>query len=128
MGRKKEKDTLQDLDFEISFFEGMLLKRPQYIPALVALGDAYTKKGELKKGLRIDLTLSELRRDDPLVQYNLACSYSLLGFIDDALRVIKKAIRLGYENFEYLRQDPDLENLRKDPRFKGLLNELKGIT
>ena len=125
MARQKKKDEKSDLDFEISFFEGVLKKRPEFIPALVALGDAYTKQGELKKGLSIDLRLSELRQNDPIVYYNLACSYSLLGMIDDAFRVIKKAIMLGYEDFTYLRHDPDLENLRRDRRFPHFLKDLK---
>ena len=117
MGGQKKKDEKIDFDFEISFFEGLLKKRPEFVPALVALGDAYTKRGDMQKGLAIDLRLAELRQDDPTVHYNLACSYSLLGLLDDAFRVIKKAILLGYEDFMYLRQDPDLENLRSEQNF-----------
>ena len=124
MGQQKTKTV--DLDFEITFFEGLLKKKPAFIPALVALADVYTKKGELKKGLELDLRLSELRHDDPDVHYNLACSYSLLGLIDDAFRVVKKAVTLGYDDFAYLRKDPDLGNLRKDSRFQKFLEELKG--
>lgn len=124
MGQQKIKTV--DLDFEINFFEGLLKIRPAFIPALVALAEVYTKKGELKKGLELDLRISELRHDDPVVHYNLACSYSLLGLLDDAFRVIKKAVTLGYEDFAYLRKDPDLGNLRKDSRFQKFLEELKG--
>ena len=126
MAQQKRKTKTTDLDFEISFFEGVLTRLPQYIPALVALGDAYTKRGDLKKGLETDLRLSELRHDDSVVHYNLACSYSLLGLIDDSLRALKKSVMLGYEDFEYLQRDPDLENLRKDSRFQHFLQELKG--
>lgn len=126
MAWQKKKDQKSDLDFEISFFEGMLKKRPEFIPALVALGDAYTKRGDLNKGLAIDIRLAHLRQGDPVVHYNLACSYSLLGLLDDAFGAIKKAILLGYEDFRYLRCDPDLENLRRDRRFQCLLKELKG--
>lgn len=126
MAQQKRKTKTTNLDFEISFFEGVLTRLPRYIPALVALGDAYTKRGDLKKGLETDLRLSELSHDDPLVHYNLSCSYSLLGLIDDALRAIKKAVMLGYEDFEYLHRDPDLETLRKDSRFQHFLQELKG--
>ena len=125
MARKKEKDKKTDLDFEIGFYEGLLKKKPDFIQALVVLGDAYTRRGDFKKGLEIDLHLGRLRKDDPGVHYNLACSYSLLGLIDDAFKSIKKAIALGYRDFDYLRKDPDLENLKKDKRFYSLLGELK---
>lgn len=125
MAGKREKDKKIDLDFEIGFYEGLLKKKPDFIQALVVLGDAYTRRGDFKKGLEIDLHLVRLRKDDPGAHYNLACSYSLLGLIDDAFRSIKKAIALGYHNFEYLCKDPDLENLKKDKRFHSLFRGLK---
>lgn len=125
MARQKRKDKKIDLDFEISFYEGVLKKRPYFIQALSALGNAYTVRGDYEKGLEIDLVLSRLRGDDPVVQYNLACSYSLLGEIDDAFKTLKQAIMLGYDDFDYLRRDPDLENLRKDRRFEALFKALK---
>ncbi|OGX23699.1 MAG: hypothetical protein A3J51_06375 [Omnitrophica WOR_2 bacterium RIFCSPHIGHO2_02_FULL_45_21] len=121
MARKKKKPREIDYDFEISFFEKLLARRPSFIQALIALGSAYTQKGDYEKGLAVDLRLSQLRRDDPTVHYNLACSYSLLGRIDQAFLSLSKAIELGYEDFDYLRRDPDLENLKEDKRFQHLL-------
>ena len=40
------------------------------------------------------------------------------------LRALEKAIRLGYDNFDHLQQDADLDNVRNDRRFHQLL---KGI-
>jgi len=61
------------------------------------------------------------------VHYNLACSYSLLGRIEDALLSLKRAINLGYEDFDYLLRDPDLENLKKDKRFRHLLKKVNPV-
>lgn len=121
MPRKKEDKQKKDLDFEIDFFERLLKKKPDFILALTVLGGAYTQQGDYKKGLEVDLRLSSLRRDDPVVHYNLACSYSLLGELDRAFAALKKAIELGYDDFEHLKQDPDLENLKKDERFQLIL-------
>lgn len=123
MARKKKKAGEIDYDFEISFFKKLLERRPSFIQALIALGSVYTQKGDYEKGLAIDLRLKQLRRDDPAVHYNLACSYSLLGRIDDAFLSLERAISLGYEDFAYLLRDPDLENLRKDKRFQHLLKK-----
>ena len=127
MARKKKKAREIDYDFEIIFFEKLLEKRPSFIQALIALGNVYTQKGDYEKGLEIDLRLRELRRDDPTVHYNLACSYSLLGRIEDALLSLKRAINLGYEDFDYLLRDPDLENLKKDKRFRHLLKKVNPV-
>lgn len=123
MARKKRNSEKIDYDFEISFYEKLLEKRPHFIQALIALGNVYTQRGDYEKGLEIDLRLSWLRRDDPVVYYNLACSYSLLERIDEALSSLKKSIELGYEDFNHLRRDPDLENLKKDKRFQCLLKK-----
>ena len=118
------KKKFDDLDFEIKFYESFLKKRPGYIQAMVALGDAYTKRGLYEKGLEIDKRVAELKDDDPTVFYNLSCSYSLLGSIDKAIEALKKAIKLGYRDFKWLEQDPDQENLRKSPEYNLLIKSL----
>lgn len=115
----------EDLDFEISFFEKILKTNPDFVEALIALGDNYTKRGRYEEGLKIDQRLAQLRADDPLVHYNLACSYSLLKMPDQSLEALKKAIQLGYRDFSFMQKDPDLDFIRKDPRFKEILSALK---
>ncbi len=107
--RKKD-----DIDFEIAFYESILKDTPGFIEALSAIGDLYTRAGYWQKGLDVDLKLIQLRPDDPIVSYNLACSYSLLNQPRPALSALSKAIDLGYDDFAYLKTDPDLENLLKD--------------
>jgi len=117
-----EKD---DLEFEIQFYEGLLKKKPDFIEAMSTLGDLYTKKGFYKKGLVLDEKLSLFKPEDPIVLYNLACSYSLLQETDKALRTIKRAINCGYDNFDYLEHDDDLTHLRNDIRFKKYFSRVR---
>ena len=115
----------EDVDFEIVFYNGLIRRNPNFIEALVALGDLYTKAGMYKEGLSVDEKLVQLRPDDPIVFYNLACSYSLVRDIDKALRAFKGAINRGYFDFEHLERDDDLSNLRKDRRFQRYLARIK---
>ena len=110
----------EDLEFEIQFFEGIAQRDPGYIEALQILGDAYTKTGQWEKGLQVDKRLARLCPDSPLVFYNLACSYSVMGRIDQAFAALRKAVKLGYDDSRWLGQDPDLENLRCDSRFEDI--------
>ncbi len=121
MARKKRKK--RDLDFEISFYEGILKRDPNLVDVLISLGHAYTDGGYYEKGLEIDRRLSRLRPKDPVVFYNLACSYSVLGQIAPALESLEKAMSLGYDDFRFLMIDPDMENVRKNPRFEQLLRK-----
>lgn len=115
----------KNLDFEIAFYEGILKRDPNLVDVLVPLGHAYTKGGYREKGLEVDLRLSRLRPKDPIVFYNLACSYSLLRRITPALESLEKSLRLGYSDFRFLMRDPDMTNVRKSPRFEQLLRKYR---
>ncbi len=120
ISRKKE-----DIDFEIVFYENILKDTPHFIEALGAIGEAYTRAGLWQKGLEVDLKLSHLRPGDALVFYNLACSYALLNQTRAALGSLTKAIEFGYDDFEHLRGDTDLDNLLKDEHFVQYIKQLE---
>jgi len=114
-----------DPQFEISFYENLLKKSPNFIEALMCLGDLYTRQGFYEKGLRVDERLAELRPDDPTVYYNLACSYSLMNEVASADRAIKRSIELGYEDFEHMQKDPDLLNLLSSEEFQAYFKKAR---
>ena len=118
----EDREDQEDLDFEISFYEDILKEKPDHAEALIALGDAYTKKSRYKEGLIIDQKLVKLKPNDPVVHYNLACSYSLLEMSDLCLEALGKAIHLGYRDIGFIEKDPDLEFIRKNPRYRDLLS------
>ncbi len=118
--RKKE-----DIEFEIGFYEKIIADTPDFIEALAALGDLYTKAGYWQKGLDVDVRLSALKPDDPVISYNLACSYALLNQTRAALNALSKAIELGYDDFRHLRSDRDLENLLKDAHVQAFIKQLE---
>ena len=115
----------KDLDYEIEFYERLLEKRPHYIDALMALGEVYTQRGLYQKGLEVDKRLVQIKEKDPIVFYNLACSYSLLEKIDESIEALLKAISLGYYDFRHMQFDPDLKNIQKDKRFQEIIKQAK---
>lgn len=114
---KPRKSKKENLEFEVSFYESLLKKDPNFIEALIPLAENYTRMGRYEDGLKIDLQLSKLMPEDPTAHYNLSCSYSLLHQIEAAAKALDKAIHLGYHDFEHMEKDPDLANLRKDPAY-----------
>jgi tetratricopeptide (TPR) repeat protein len=111
------------LDFELEFFGGVLERKADYVDVLRILGNNLTLKGRFAQGLVIDKRLVQLRPNDPLAHYNLACSYALLKRADQALRILRRAIELGYRDFRYMREDHDLDSVRHDPRFRQLMRD-----
>jgi tetratricopeptide (TPR) repeat protein len=125
--KKLTRDEQRELDIKISFMEGVVKRDPGYVEALQVLGDDYTRRGRYVAGLKVDEQLSQLRPDDPLVQYNLACSYSLTGNFNQALAALNKALDLGYRDFKWLSQDPDLNDLRLHPLYKNIRAKLRKL-
>jgi len=109
--------------FEIEFYKKLVEQKPDYIEAIISLANAYTKEGEYKKGLELDKRLSKLKPADPIVFYNLACSYSILKQYSNAIKSLDKAIELGYDDVEYMLNDPDLDNIKKRQAFRNLLKK-----
>jgi tetratricopeptide (TPR) repeat protein len=113
------------LDFEIDFYGGILERHPDYVDVLRVMGNNLTLKGRYAQGLQIDKRLVQLRPNDPLAHYNLACSYALLKRSEQAIKVLRRAVELGYRDFRYMREDHDLDSIRHDPRFRQLLREFE---
>ena len=118
-------DYSKSLQFEITFYENLLKKDPNFIDGLIALGDAYTKSGKYKKGLEIDKKLARIKGDDETVFYNLACSYALLEMPNEAFAALDKSIELGYRDIGHLQKDPDLNNIKTDSRFTHIITQIK---
>jgi len=111
-------------EFEVGFYRKALEHDPENVDVLVFLGDAFSKRGMTLDGLEIDKRLVRICPEEPTFYYNLACSHSLLGEVEQACKALEKAIQLGYQNFDHLQKDSDLDNLRKDNRFISLMKSV----
>ena len=114
-----------DPDFEMRFFESVLKRDAAYTEVVELLGNLYTKNGRIVDGLKMDRRLVRLLPKNATAHYNLACSLALLKRKAAALRSLRQAVQLGYTDFDWMQQDPDLDGLKKDPAFNSLLEQLK---
>jgi len=115
----------EDPAFDIAFFESVLKREPGYEDVIELLGGLYTKTGRIADGLKMDRKLVKLQPDNATARYNLACSLALSKRKADALRALLEAVKLGYTDYDWMSQDPDLENLKNAREFKALLTQLK---
>jgi tetratricopeptide (TPR) repeat protein len=124
--KKKLTATEQrELDTKIQFMEGLVRRDPDYVDALQLLGDHYTARGRFTEGLHVDEHLARLLPENPLVFYNLACSYSLTDEFDRAFFALDRAIELGYRDFKWLAKDPDLKKLRAQPAYEDIKEKIR---
>jgi len=117
----------RELGVKISFLEGLVRRDPNYVEALQILGDHYTRRGDYEHSLQVDQQLSRLQPMNPLVFYNLACSYSLNRELDRAAASLEKALSLGYSDFKWLARDPDLRQLRQHPLYSVIKSKIRSM-
>lgn len=57
----------------------------------------------------------------PTTRYNAACCFARTGKTDDAFQYLDQAIEQGWNDAAHLGTDPDLDSLRTDPRWNGVV-------
>jgi adenylate cyclase len=85
-----------------------------YATDLAQVGRIDAAKSEAEKAM-------ELSPDDPLMLYNAACFYSQMSEKKLALGALKDAINAGYANYEWIKRDADLENIRNEAEYIELI-------
>jgi tetratricopeptide (TPR) repeat protein len=112
---------LNQLDFDIDFFERILARNPDSIDVLRVLGELASRRGLNERALELDRRLVARLPDDFLARYNLACSLALAGRADEAILCLGEAFRLGYDDVAHMEVDPDLASIRERPEFRALV-------
>ena len=115
----------EDPTWDISFYENVLRREPGYVDVIEILGGLYTKTGRIADGLKMDRRLVRLQPKNATAHYNLACSLALSSRKADALKALRRAVDLGYNDYDWMAQDPDLEGLKGNPQFEAILEKLQ---
>jgi len=79
---------------------------------------------KLKEAKEVFVNLLELNPGDRNTLYNLACVCSLMGDKAEALDYLEKSIAAGWDNFEHIKSDTDLDNIRNEPRYMKLIKAM----
>ncbi|HEY1109863.1 MAG TPA: BTAD domain-containing putative transcriptional regulator [Opitutaceae bacterium] len=114
-----------DPEFDIRFYESVLRREPQYSQVIELLAGLYTRQGRIAEGLKMDRKLVKLQPGNATAHYNLACSLALSKRKADALRELQQAVQLGYNDIDWMQQDPDLDALKQHPDYQSLLAMLQ---
>jgi len=85
-----------------------------YAMELVRVGRIEDAKAEAAKAV-------DLSPDDPLMMYNTACFYSRLEEKQKAIEMLKKSIATGLEDYDWIKTDPDFDNIRNEPEYIELM-------
>jgi adenylate cyclase len=65
-----------------------------------------------------------LAANDPLILYNAACNWALLGERERAIEGLEQALAAGVAVADWITHDPDFESLRDHPRFQAIVKRI----
>lgn len=84
--------------------------RIYYATELAQVNRVEEAKAEAKKAL-------DLSPGDPLMLYNAACCYARLGEKKIAVDTLRDSVIAGLEDYEWIKTDPDFDNIREEPSY-----------
>ncbi len=102
-------------------YKKALQLNPKYLPALNNLALVTAANKEYYKALTVFFDMLNYAPDDAETHYNIACMYSRLNRIDESIEWLQKAIDKGYTNWESIKKDGDLDNIRSSLAYKQLI-------
>lgn len=115
----------ENIDNALREFSLAIQKDPKYAEAYSSRAVTYMQLKKFNKAEEDLRKAKELAPDSASVRYNYASLHSLNGNVDLALDEIDAALTKGFTDYDALRLDPDLNNLRKHQEFRKILEKHK---
>jgi tetratricopeptide (TPR) repeat protein len=110
-----------ELNAAIGQFQKAISIRPNFPAALNNLAMAHTFGRQYDQALQVFLQLIALQPDNPASYYNVAVLYALGNNVTESLLWLRKAIAKGYDNWNLIKTDKDLENIRSSEGYRELV-------
>jgi serine/threonine protein kinase/tetratricopeptide (TPR) repeat protein len=77
--------------------------------------------GQHEEGVKWADKAFETDPRDPYIVYGVACSYSRVGKVEEAVDYFEKSVLCGFAHKDWIEHDEDLDPLRDHPRFQAIL-------
>lgn len=107
----------------ILHFSEAVKAKPDNWNARVNLGIVLSQMGRKAEAIEQYEEIVAHKPDyNPSLYYNIACYYAVEGQLMLGMEWLKKAVSRGYDNWELIRTDPDLESLRSLPEYLDLIS------
>lgn len=121
LGEKKKQDEIVKISLDV--YPRYLLKHPDDGRARLFFAIDLATVGRLEEGKSEAQKALELNPTDPLMLYNIACYYAQIGDKKLAVESLKSSVAAGYEDYEWIKRDLDLDNIHDEP---GYIKLMKG--
>ena len=122
LGRQNEARHANEL--AVASIEKHLELNPDEARAYSLGGSVLIRLGETERSKQWTEQAMTLAPNDPLILYNAACNWALLGEHERALDGLERALEAGVAVGDWIRHDPDFESLHNHPRFQAIVKRI----
>ncbi len=122
LGMKEESESMARRG--IKLIEDRLALDPGDSRATALGASIFAATGDRENATALARRSLEIDREDSMLLYNVACTYSLLGLVDDALGCLQRAVDNGFGHKEWIEHDTDFDAVRDAPRFKAIVEAM----
>lgn len=117
------KDARRTAIASVEVAERILRRRPDDVRSLSLGGCMLPGLGRSEEGRRWTERALALEPDEPYVNLNAACSFTLMGDFDLALDYLRRVPLYPIGNCKWIAHDPSFDPLRSHPRFTAMMSE-----
>jgi serine/threonine protein kinase/Tfp pilus assembly protein PilF len=118
LGMVEERDA--GLRRALKLMEDRLELNPDDARAANLAAAFLARLGDLSKAVEYADRSLAIDPEDPMLLYNVACTYVALKRYDDAMNCLERAVDKGFGHKEWIDHDPDLDPIRENLRFQAI--------
>jgi serine/threonine protein kinase/tetratricopeptide (TPR) repeat protein len=105
----------------LEIYPRYLSQHPDDAYRRMAFAVALALAGRVEEAKQEGIQALELSAGDPVMMYYGACLYARLQEKQLAVEWLRNTIAAGYENYEWIKRDPDFDNIRNEPDYIELM-------
>ena len=91
----------------------------------IQIGNGFLEEGKYQRALVEYKRALDVAPKSTTAWYNLACAYSRLERGDEAVEALAKSIECGYDELDWIKKDPDLDNIREHKGYIKIVQALE---
>ncbi|MBN2396951.1 MAG: tetratricopeptide repeat protein, partial [Deltaproteobacteria bacterium] len=110
-----------EFDEAVHYYLKALSINPDAVQVLNNLAVVYMIQEKYAEAISVFNRMAEIQPDNSRNYYNIACLHARQGREEEALSFLEKAVEKGYDNWELIRTDRDLDGIRHLPGYRRLV-------